>query len=116
MLRKNLGLNQKDFAASLGIRANTYNNYENGNRAPNTDFFELISKKYNVSVDYLIGLTEDSTKYYNNEENPITLAGDGAESDALNDEIMRVFGALPEDKRRMALDLISHILEVFLKV
>ena len=38
-LRKNLSLNQKDIANSIGITDKTYANYENGKTEPNISFF-----------------------------------------------------------------------------
>lgn len=58
-LRENAKMNKKDFAAFLGIKYTTYNNYETGAREPSSDFLILISKKFDISIDYLMGLSED---------------------------------------------------------
>ncbi len=58
-LRENTKMNKKDFAAFLGVKYTTYNNYETGAREPSSDFLILISKKFNISIDYLMGLSED---------------------------------------------------------
>lgn len=58
-LRENTKMNKKDFAAFLGIKYTTYNNYETGAREPSSDFLILISKKFDISIDYLMGLSED---------------------------------------------------------
>ncbi len=55
--RSELGLSQKDFANSIGLNLSTYNNYETGAREPNSDFWIAISKKYGVSIDFLLGLS-----------------------------------------------------------
>lgn len=53
------GMTQEDFAESVGVSKTTYNNYETGRREPRSDFWMAIADKYNVTVDYLIGLTDD---------------------------------------------------------
>lgn len=61
-LRKNLGLTQKEFSASLGIPVTTYNGYEKGSRDPRSDFWIEVADKYGVSVEYLMGFTQDTRK------------------------------------------------------
>ena len=58
-IRTELKMSQKDFAKTLGLSLSTYNNYETGNREPASDFWEAVSKKYDVSVDYLLGLSNE---------------------------------------------------------
>lgn len=59
-LREWLGFEQqKDFARELGLPANTYGNYENGVREPKAEFWLMLADRYGVTVDYLIGLSDD---------------------------------------------------------
>ena len=58
-LRKEHGPTQEAFAKSLGIPTNTYANYEKGVRQPDSDFWIAVAEKYNVSIDYLLGFTDD---------------------------------------------------------
>lgn len=58
-LRKEHGFSQEAFAKSLGIPTNTYANYEKGVREPGSDFWISVAEKYNVSIDYLLGFTDD---------------------------------------------------------
>ena len=60
-LRLSLGLTQKDFAKSLGIKHTTYNGYETGNHQPKSDVLLAISQKYNVTIDYLLGKSKNPT-------------------------------------------------------
>ncbi len=53
-------MNKKEFAEYLGIKYTTYNNYETGTRDPGSDFLILVSQKCNVSIDYLMGLSDSS--------------------------------------------------------
>lgn len=58
-IRENTHMNKKEFAAFIGIKYTTYNNYEMGEREPNSDFLILISKKFDVSIDYILGLQDE---------------------------------------------------------
>lgn len=87
--RESIGMNQKEFAAALGIPANTYNNYESGNREPKSDFWIAVARRWNVSIDYLMGLQDDmSPRVY-----------------AAQPQIARRYNALGDDSRALV-DLI----------
>lgn len=58
-LRESLDLNQKEFAETIGVNKTTYNNYESGIREPRADFFKTIADKYNTTIDFLLGLTDN---------------------------------------------------------
>lgn len=58
-LRESLGMTQAEFGKSIGIAKSTYNNYETGAREPKSDFWVAIAKKYNVTIDYLMGYSND---------------------------------------------------------
>lgn len=58
-LRESLSMSQKDFAASIGIRQTTYNGYETGAREPKSDFWITVAEKYGVTIDYLMGFSND---------------------------------------------------------
>jgi repressor LexA len=62
-LRNELGMTQEAFAASLELGTTAYNNYEKGIRDPQSEFWVKVSKKYNVSTDFLLGITDE--KYIN---------------------------------------------------
>ena len=53
--RESIGMTQKDFAESIGVAKTTYNNYEKGIRDPKSDFWIAVSRKYGVSINYLLG-------------------------------------------------------------
>lgn len=58
-VRLSTGMTQEDFAESVGVSKTTYNNYETGRREPRSDFWMAVSDKYNITVDYLIGRSDD---------------------------------------------------------
>ena len=57
-LRIENNLTQTQVAVKLGIRQQSYARYENGEGEPSLDTLVAIAKQYNVTVDYLLGLTE----------------------------------------------------------
>ena len=58
-LREDADLKQKDIAEYLHIRQNTYSQYENGQRQVPIDVLIKLAKYYNVSTDYILGLTNE---------------------------------------------------------
>lgn len=54
-LRNNKGLSMSELANRLGVSKSRINMWENGNSIPNQDILILISKEFNVSIDYLLG-------------------------------------------------------------
>ena len=66
-VRERTGMNKKEFAEYIGIKYTTYNNYETGAREPDSEFLIRLSKKFNVSTDFLLGLQEDKEILYSYE-------------------------------------------------
>ena len=60
-LRKNLGKSQKDIAQYLGITQQAYGLYETGKSEPNATSLVKLCKLYNVTSDYLLGLSNYPT-------------------------------------------------------
>lgn len=59
-LRKENGFNTRnEFAEKLGIPSTTLRNYETNVREPGHTFLKQVSELFNVSVDYLLCLTDD---------------------------------------------------------
>jgi len=54
-------IKQKELATELGIPDNTISYFVSGKRTPNTDQIIKISRKLNVSADYLLGLSKIET-------------------------------------------------------
>lgn len=57
-LRRERHLNQRTVAADLGISQALLSHYETGAREPGLDFVCRACKYYNVSADYLLGLSD----------------------------------------------------------
>ena len=58
-LRKKKGFSQLRLATDLNTTQNTISRYETGEREPGIDDLIKIADYFNVSVDYLIGRTEN---------------------------------------------------------
>jgi len=58
-LREDNDLTQKQMAKELNCSQQVYSNYELGQRDIPTDILIKLSKFYDVSVDYILGLSDD---------------------------------------------------------
>lgn len=58
-LRENKGYNMRQMASALNLPYTTYVNYEKGEREPNSEQLILFSKYFGVSIDYIIGITDN---------------------------------------------------------
>ena len=62
-LREDADLYQRDLAEYLHCTQVTYSRYEIGTRDIPTEVLVALSKFYNTSVDYLLGLTDEKKPY-----------------------------------------------------
>ena len=60
-LRKKKGITQLRLATELNTTQNTINRYETGEHEPGIAELIKLADYFNVSVDYLIGRTDDPT-------------------------------------------------------
>ena len=56
-LRLSFGWTQVQLAQKLGVTKQTVSNWENDNIQPSIDMLVKVSKIFNVTTDYLLGLT-----------------------------------------------------------
>jgi len=56
-LREARGLSRKTFAETMGVSYSTVSKYENGERFPDLDLLRKFAVYFDVSADYLLGLT-----------------------------------------------------------
>ena len=57
--RKSRNASQKQAAAVMGVSDTQFQNYEYGIHLPTVDKLEKFCRHYNVSSDYLLGLTDE---------------------------------------------------------
>lgn len=62
-LRIDRGLTQKAIAEVLHVKQNTYSQYEIGVLNYPLDVVVQLAEYYGVSVDYLVGLTDEAAPY-----------------------------------------------------
>ncbi len=62
-LREDKDLYQKDVAKLLGISQQYYSEYENGKRSIPIFHLMKLAEFYNVSVDYIVGFTDNPKPY-----------------------------------------------------
>lgn len=58
-LRIDNDLRQEDIAKLLNITGQAYGMYENGKRSLPIEYLIKLSKFYNVTSDYILGLSDD---------------------------------------------------------
>ncbi|MBQ8882981.1 MAG: helix-turn-helix transcriptional regulator [Oscillospiraceae bacterium] len=63
-MREDNDLTQQKCSEIAFISKNSYIRYENGERVPPLDVMITFAKYYNVSLDYLSGLTNKKDKYW----------------------------------------------------
>lgn len=61
-LRTDNDLRQEDVAKVLKITSQAYGMYENGKRSLPIEYLITLSKFYNVTSDYILGLSNDKTQ------------------------------------------------------
>jgi transcriptional regulator with XRE-family HTH domain len=57
-MREKMQMTQKEFSEFLGVKQQTLSGYERGTAKPPLDIAKNISKKCNVSLDWLCGLSD----------------------------------------------------------
>lgn len=57
------GYTQRDVSIYCDMTEKAYQNYEVGRQEPKLSIIMRIAEFYKVSIDYLVGLTDDPTPY-----------------------------------------------------
>lgn len=63
-LREDANLKQENIARILGMKQQQYSEYERGKREIPIRVYIKIAQYYGVSLDYVVGLTNDKRKYW----------------------------------------------------
>ena len=63
-IRKAKKISQVKLAMDLSMSQNTISRYETGKREPSIEELKRIADYFNVSVDYLLGLTDNPKRNY----------------------------------------------------
>ena len=62
-LRKEKGFTRESFAKHLGIPFSTLRNYELSINEPREDFWVSVSEYFEVSLDYILGISNERINY-----------------------------------------------------
>ena len=69
MLRKELGITQKELAEKIGVGRTTISEYESGKIVPKQDGLISLADVFGVSVDYLTGVSDKPVAVFRTETN-----------------------------------------------
>lgn len=75
-LRETTNMSAKSFAAELDIPYTTYYGYESGAREPGHSFLMQFADRFDVTIDYLLGRTNDPHETYAKKKTPEPAATD----------------------------------------
>ena len=63
MLREQANLSQAELGATIGISKQTVNDIEHGRSKTTLDRAIILADYFNVSLDYLVGRSDDPTRH-----------------------------------------------------
>ena len=106
-LRIEKGMNQKELADRLGYKQNTISQWENGKRFMDTETLRIVADFFEVSSDYLLGMSDLRDGSSSNKKEPINTDGLSDNKKAL----ITFAETVPEDKAAMILQVMKSIVE-----
>lgn len=65
MLRESAGLSQEALAKKISISQSALGNYERGTRAPDKEIVVKLANSFDVSCDFLLGVSKDRRREMN---------------------------------------------------
>ena len=83
-LREKAGLTQDELAKKLNLTQSTIAYYENGKKMPTLENAMIIAKLFNVTLDYLLGLSADEKEKISKQQKKITSTADKFSEDMNN--------------------------------
>lgn len=105
-IRKRAGLTQKEFGRLFGLADNTVSQYENGLHAPSDEIKIAIANHYHVSMDYLMGETDDP------ETDSKTPSVFSAQISPEGVAAVHAYAALAPEHKKMVEDLINVLVDL----
>ena len=72
-LRKDRGWDQKELADKLKVTFHTVSSYERNRSEPNNEMLKKMAELFDISADYLLGLTRMRCSYIRDDDNTIVL-------------------------------------------
>lgn len=107
-LRLDNNLLQSDLADILNVGQGTISNWENGRTEPDQESLKLIAQHFNVSLDYLLGFSDDKNSvpvldFEQKQEEPTQY-----ELDSLNDIQKEVIALMSNMSQEHQADLLKQ--------
>lgn len=99
-LRGEQGLTQVQLAKAIGVSQGTIYFWENGINEPTSFYVVALADFFNVSTDELLGHSSEYCAVH-----------DASTAEAETAEIVRLYSALPNDKKKTALALLKALRE-----
>ena len=96
--RKQLNLTQRELALHLGCSQCTISEFENGKSIPSTKSLCRLAYTLNISIDYLLGVTEDVSPWC-------------ASLCPQEQELFQLFRKLPPQKQERAIGILIGLRE-----
>ncbi len=62
-IKNEKNMKQKDIATGIGVHIRTYQYYEKGQKEPTLSVLVALADYFNVSLDYLVGRSDDPARY-----------------------------------------------------
>ena len=114
-LRESQNLSQQQIANALQIDRSTYSYYELGKSHPDYDGLVKLSKLFNVSINFLLGVEEnhcqtlhsDDFQYKTNPKNSPTYL---SELTAKEQNLILAFRLVPEKDKESAIEYLQNLL------
>lgn len=101
-LRKQLKLNQNEFAKKIGLAPNTITNYETGRRNPSDAIIFSICREFNVNKEWLC--TGEGDMFINSSSFSLDEYAEQREMSDLEKNIIKCYLELPKDTRSQVLE------------
>lgn len=102
LLRVKSGLSQRELAEKLHVHQTAISQWESGRVNPDMQSQKNLAAFFDVTIDYLLGMSEDSQRYYANNINGSNIVqGNGSVTISENDttskeesELLRIYREL----------------------
>lgn len=101
-LRKEWGITQSDLAKIVNVTQDSISLWEMNKRVPDTQYIILLADYFNVTVDYILGRSDDFGNVVVSENNEITPE---------EKELLTLFRSLPNIRRKTVMDSIRFMSE-----